>query len=72
LKKTKWLKVENKQNQISAKLNLSIKSKYNIELQVFKTRVINSKEFDDLDEKNQVLPEYLEEFTTNFWEEFDE
>ena len=27
---------------------------------------------DDLDEKNQVLPEYLEEFTTNFWEEFDE
>ncbi len=38
----------------------------------FKTRVINSKEFDDLDEKNQVLPEYLEEFTTNFWEEFDE
>ena len=72
IEKNKVVKGRNKQNQISAKLNLSIKSKYNIELQVFKTRVINSKEFDDLDEKNQVLPEYLEEFTTNFWEEFNE
>jgi hypothetical protein len=72
IEKNKVVKGKNKQNQISAKLNLSIKSKYNIELQVFKTRIIKSKEFDDLDEKNQVLPEYLEEFTTNFWEEFDE
>jgi hypothetical protein len=72
IEKNKVVKGRNKQNQISAKLNLSIKSKYNIELQVFKTRVINSKEFDDVDEKNQVLPEYLEEFTTNFWEEFNE
>ena len=72
IEKNKVVKGKNKQNQISAKLNFSTKSVYNIELQVFKTRLITPKEFEELDEKNQVLPEYLEEFITNFWEEFEE
>jgi hypothetical protein len=27
-------------------------------------------EFEKLEEKNKVLPEFLDEFTSNFWEEF--
>jgi len=66
------VKGRNKQNQISAKLNLSTRSIYNKELQVFKIRNIDFKEFQEINEKNQVLPEYLKEFKTNFWDEFED
>ena len=66
------MKGRNKQNQISAKLNFSTRSIYNKELQVFKIRNIDFKEFQEINEKNQVLPEYLKEFKTNFWDEFED
>ena len=66
------VKGRNKQNQISAKLNFSTRSIYNKELQVFKIRNIDSKEFQGINEENQVLPEYLKEFKTNFWDEFED
>jgi hypothetical protein len=33
---------------------------------------MNSKEFEEINEENQVLPEYLKEFKTNFWDEFED
>ena len=32
--------------------------------------IISYFEFDKIKGKNDVMPEYSEEFTTNFWEEF--
>ena len=72
IEKNKVVKGRNKQNQISAKLNFSSRSIYNKELQVFKIRKMNSKEFEEINEENQVLPEYLKEFKTNFWDEFED
>jgi hypothetical protein len=40
------------------------------ELQVFESKKISKEEFENIKNKNQVLPEYSEEFTSNFWEEF--
>jgi len=72
IEKNKVVKGRNKQNQISAKLNFSTRSIYNKELQVFKIRTMDSKEFEEINEENQVLPEYLKEFKTNFWDEFED
>ena len=72
IEKNKVVKGRNKQNQISAKLNFSTRSIYNKELQVFKIRKISSKEFEEINDENQVLPEYLKEFKTNFWDEFED
>jgi hypothetical protein len=72
IEKNKVVKGRNKQNQISAKLNFSTRSIYNKELQVFKIRNIDSKEFQEINQENQVLPEYLKEFKTNFWDEFED
>ena len=72
IEKNKVVKGRNKQNQISAKLNFSSRSIYNKELQVFKIRKMNSEEFEEINEENQVLPEYLKEFKTNFWDEFED
>ena len=72
IEKNKVVKGRNKQNQISAKLNFSTRSIYNKELQVFKIRKIDSKEFEEINEENQILPIFLKEFKTNFWNEFEE
>jgi hypothetical protein len=72
IEKNKVVKGRNKQNQISAKLNFSTRSIYNKELQVFKIRKIDSKEFEEINEENQILPIFLNEFKTNFWNEFEE
>ena len=72
IEKNKVVKGRNKQNQISAKLNFSTRSIYNKELQVFRIRKISSKEFEEINDENQVLPEYLKEFKTNFWDEFED
>ena len=44
--------------------------KTSTELQVFDSRSITKEKFEKFEIKNQIMPEYLEEFTTNFWEEF--
>ena len=40
------------------------------EIQVFESSPIELQDFENIKEDNKVLPEYLEKFTTNFWEEF--
>ena len=40
------------------------------EIQVFESSKISTDEFEKIDETNKVWPEFLDEFTTNFWEEF--
>ena len=72
IEKNKFVEGRKKQNQISAKLDFISSSVYNTELQVFKVNSIDKKEFEDINEKNQVLPIYLKEFKKDFWEEFDE
>jgi hypothetical protein len=40
------------------------------EIQVFESSKITINEFEKIEETNTVLPEFLDEFITNFWEEF--
>jgi hypothetical protein len=70
VEKNKFVKGRNKQNQISFKLDLVVNSIRKIQLQIFESKNIDIKYFDKIEEKNEILPEYLDEFTTNFWEEF--
>ena len=70
IEKNKFVKGRKKQNQISAKLDFASSSIYNTELQVFRVRSIEEIQFEEIDEKNQVLPIYLEEFKKDFWEGF--
>jgi len=70
IEKNKYVKGRRKQNQISFKLDLVFNSIYTQELQVFESKVIDAKNFEKIKEENKVLPEFLDEFTTNFWEEF--
>ena len=70
IEKNKYVKGRRKQNQISFKLDLVFNSIYTQELQVFESKVIDEKNFEKIKEENKVLPEFLDEFTTNFWEEF--
>ena len=70
IEKNKFVKGRKKQNQISAKLDFASSSIYNTELQVFRVRSIDETQFEEIDEKNQVLPIYLDEFKKDFWEDF--
>ena len=70
IEKNKYVKGRRKQNQISFKLDLVFNSINTQELQVFESKVIDEKNFQKIKEENKVLPEFLDEFTTNFWEEF--
>ena len=70
IEKNKFVKGRKKQNQISAKLDFASSSIYNTELQVFRVRSIEETQFEEIDEKNQVLPIYLEEFKKDFWDDF--
>ena len=70
IEKNKFVKGRKKQNQISAKLDFASSSIYNTELQVFRVRSIDETQFEEIDEKNQVLPIYLKEFKKDFWEDF--
>ena len=56
IEKNKFVKGRKKQNQISAKLDFASSSIYNTELQVFRVRSIEETQFEEIDEKNQVLP----------------
>ena len=51
-------------------MDLIFDEKSSTELQIFESKKITKTEFDNLEGKNDVMPEYSEEFTTNFWEEF--
>jgi hypothetical protein len=70
IEKNKNVKGRRKQNQISFRMDIISDEKTETELQVFKSKKISKDEFENLKNKNQVLPEYSEEFTSNFWEEF--
>ena len=70
IEKNKNVKGRRKQNQISFRMDIVSDEKTITELQVFESKKISKDEFENLRNKNQVLPEYSEEFTSNFWEEF--
>ena len=40
------------------------------EMHIFKSNPIDLKDFENIIEENSILPEYVSEFTTNFWKEF--
>ncbi len=70
IEKNKNVKGRRKQNEISFRLDLAVQNERVTELQVFESSPIELKDFENIKENNKVLPEYLEKFTTNFWEEF--
>jgi len=70
IEKNKNVKGRRKQNEISFRMDLITDVKTVTELQVFDSKKITKEIFEKVDNKNEIMPEYLEEFTTNFWEEF--
>ena len=70
IEKNKNVKGRRKQNQISFDMDLKVNVKVATELQIFESDKILEENFQNIDQKNLVTPEYLKEFTTNFWEEF--
>ena len=70
IEKNKFVKGRRKQNQISFNLDLIVNALNNVELRVFQSKLIDLNEFENLTEENKILPEYEDEFKTNFWEEF--
>ena len=70
IEKNKNVKGRRKQNQISFRMDIVSDEKTITELQVFESKKISKDEFENLKNTNQVLPEYAQEFTSNFWEEF--
>ena len=70
IEKNKNVKGRRKQNEISFKMDMVSDIKSIIELQVFESKKISKDKFENLKNKNDVMPEYLDEFITNFWEEF--
>jgi len=70
IEKNKNVKGRRKQNEISFKMDIVSDIKSTIELQVFESKKISKDKFENLKNKNDVMPEYLDEFITNFWEEF--
>ena len=70
IEKNKNVKGRRKQNEISFKMDLIFDEKSSTELQIFESKKISKDEFENIKIKNEIMPEYSEEFTTNFWEEF--
>ena len=70
IEKNKNVKGRRKQNEISFRMDLIANVKSTTELQVFESKKISKDEFENLKNKNEIMPEYLDEFTTNFWKEF--
>ncbi|MFL2639407.1 MAG: carboxypeptidase-like regulatory domain-containing protein [Flavobacteriaceae bacterium] len=71
IEKNKNVKGRRKQNEISFRMDLAAKNEFNVEIQVFESNTIDLKKFRNIKEDNKVLPEYIEAFNTNFWEEFE-
>ena len=70
IEKNKNVKGRRKQNEISFRMDLITDVKTTTELQVFNSKKVTKEMFEKVDSKNEIMPEYLDEFTTNFWEEF--
>ena len=70
IEKNKFVKGRRKQNEISFRLDLAMVSIDQYELRVFDHESLTEEAFQAIEEKNDVLPKYHKEFTTNFWEEF--
>ena len=70
IEKNKNVKGRRKQNEISFKIDMASDQENKTEIQVFESSKISIDEFDKIEETNKVLPEFLDEFTSNFWEEF--
>jgi hypothetical protein len=70
IEKNKFVKGRRKQNQISFNLDLIVNSLNKVELRVFQSKSIDLNLYENLKEENKILPEYVDEFKTNFWEEF--
>ena len=70
IEKNKNVKGRRKQNQISFRLDLITDVKTITELRVFDSKKITREIFEKVESKNEIMHEYLDEFTTNFWEEF--
>ena len=59
-----------KMEEVIFKMDLIFDEKSITELQVFDSKKITKEIFEKVESKNEIMPEYLDEFTTNFWEEF--
>ena len=70
IEKNKFVKGRRKQNQISFNLDFIVNSLNKVELRVFQSKSIDLNLYDNLKEENKILPIYVDEFKTNFWEEF--
>ncbi len=70
IEKNKHFKGRRKQNQVSFYINMRVGIIYKREMQIFESKPINKTSFENILEENKVLPEYLDSFTTNFWDEF--
>ena len=70
IEKNKFVKGRRKQNQISFNLDFIVNSLNKVELRVFQSKSIDLNLYENLKEENKILPEYVDEFKTNFWEEF--
>ena len=70
IEKNKNMKGRRKQNEISFRMDLITDIRTRTELQVFESKKITKEIFENVDVKNEIMPEYLDEFKTNFWEEF--
>ena len=71
IEKNKNVKGRRKQNEISFRMDLAAKNEFNVEIQIFESNAIDLKKFRNIKEDNKVLPDYVEAFNTNFWEEFE-
>ena len=70
IEKNKNVKGRRKQNEISFKIDMAFDQENKTEIQVFESSKISADEFEKIEETNKILPEFLDEFTSNFWEEF--
>ncbi|MDA9284819.1 carboxypeptidase-like regulatory domain-containing protein, partial [Flavobacteriaceae bacterium] len=66
----KNVKGRRKQNEISFRIDMAFDQENKTEIQVFESSTISMEEFEKIEQTNKVLPEFLDEFTSNFWEEF--
>jgi hypothetical protein len=70
IEKNKFVKGRRKQNEVSMRMDLSLTSKSEYEIRIFESKNLTQNQYDQIKEKNEVLPKYYKEFKTNFWEEF--
>jgi hypothetical protein len=49
---------------------MKIEQENQIEIQVFNSSFISNEYFKKIEEENEVLPEFIEVFESNFWEDF--